>query len=149
MTRRISIEAAQAGHQADLVTLCEALGYPLQEAQLATRLAHIDRHPDHCLYLALTPERAVGWIHLVHTLRLTSDPYVEIAGLVVDSGFRTRGVGRRLIERARLWAIEHGACQLRVRCQSHRCEAHRFYRATGFDEIKQQQVFSLPLTTGT
>lgn len=149
MTRWISIEAAQTGHQADLVSLCGVLGYPLQAAQLATRLTHINRHPDHRLYLALTPEKAVGWIHLVHTLRLTSDPYVEIAGLVVDNGHRARGIGRQLIERARLWAIEHGACQLRVRCQSHRCEAHRFYRATGFDEIKQQQVFSLPLTPGT
>ncbi|MCW8908568.1 MAG: GNAT family N-acetyltransferase [Sedimenticola sp.] len=147
MTCSITIETAQTGHLADLAILCDALGYPAPAPQLATRLARLNRHPDHRLYLALSPERTVGWIHLVYTLRLTSAPYVEIAGLVVDSAYRSRGVGRQLIARAHLWAAQRQATQLRVRCQSDRQQAHRFYRANGFCEIKQQQVFSLPLTS--
>lgn len=48
--------------------------------------------------------------------------------LAVDPEHRSRGIGGRLLERARAWAHEHGATQLLLDSSTARTDAHRFYR---------------------
>lgn len=147
MNCHITSGPPQPDDHATLASLCHDLGYPVDALQLAARLARIEAHPEHQLFLARNTKRIIGWVHLAQTLRITSDPYVEICGLVVDPAYRDQGIGRQLIIRSRHWSAKRGIDQLRVRCQEQRTDAHRFYRSVGFTEIKQQRIFSLRLIT--
>ncbi len=84
--------------------------------------------------------RIVGWIHVFVALRLASHPFAEIGGLVVDESCRRSGIGKRLVETAMQWAGQQ-KLSLRVRCNSERQEANRFYRHLGFDVQKTQIVY--------
>lgn len=81
-----------------------------------------------------------GWIHAIIALRVASEPFVEIGGLVVDSAFRKRGAGRALVAEAKQWADEL-QLSLRVRCNAMRSATHLFYESIGFSKSKEQYVF--------
>jgi GNAT superfamily N-acetyltransferase len=61
--------------------------------------------------------------------------------LVIDENYRKQGIGKLLVNKAREWAKEKHIDKLRVRCNRKRTEAHLFYIALGFVEIKEQKVF--------
>lgn len=81
-----------------------------------------------------------GWLHGVLTRRLTTEPFIEIGGLVVGENYRRMGIGKGLVEACEAWA-EESALAMRVRCRSDREEAHHFYEALGFESLKEQRVF--------
>ena len=82
----------------------------------------------------------LGWVHAFIAHRIASASFVEIGGLVVDPMSLKQGVGRRLVEQTKLWAHEN-KFKLRVRCNSKRYEARKFYEAVGFSETKRQNVY--------
>jgi len=86
----------------------------------------------------------VGWLHAFVALRVGVTPFIEIGGLVVQEGNRRARVGSRLVQQAAEWAKAEGLA-LRVRCNSKREPAHRFYQSLGFLLLKQQHVFELNL----
>ena len=55
----------------------------------------------------------------------------EIMEFIVDHGFRTRGIGKSMLERACQVAKEYGCSQIEVDCSQLRIEAHRFYCGEG------------------
>lgn len=80
-----------------------------------------------------------GWIHLFVALRLASEKFAEIGGLVVDQSHQRSGIGRKLVETAIKWS-EQNNLSLRVRCNSEREGAHKFYKSLGFKVQKTQIV---------
>ena len=72
-----------------------------------------------------------------------------IGGLVVSDRVRSRGIGRRLCERAEEWTRDQGLETLRVTSRSTREDAHRFYLRDGYREVKTSLVFEKPLTPET
>lgn len=123
-----------------LAGLSGQLGYPSTPAQIAARLERLGA-ADRVL-VAEADGRVAGWIHVRGTRSLESEPWAEIAGLVVDEGVRGRGIGRELVEAACLWAGEQGYGEVRVRSNVLRAAAHRFYERQGFRTVKTQAVFS-------
>jgi len=83
----------------------------------------------------------LGWLHAFVAQRLASAAFVELGGLIVDQAARRVGVGRTLVQAASGEAKKLDMT-LRVRCNAKRTETHQFYRELGFDELKQQRVFS-------
>lgn len=122
------------------------LGYNAPSGETTMRIMEITGHPDHCAFVAHEQETIIGWIHGFHTLRLESDPFVEIGGLVVDENHRGKGIGKALVDQVKAWARERGVATVRVRCNTTRTETHRFYEQLGFRETKEQKVFAIPLT---
>lgn len=125
--------------------LTDQLGYPSSAEAMQQRIAAVLDHPDHCLYVALADERVVGWIHGFHTLTLESGPFVAIAGLVVDENSRRAGIGKALVRQVAAWPAAQRCGRVRVRCNAVRTDSHRFYRALGFREVKEQKVFDWAL----
>lgn len=80
-----------------------------------------------------------GWIHLFVAIRLASEKFAEIGGLVVDQSHQRSGIGRKLVETAIKWS-EQNNLSLRVRCNSEREGANKFYKSMGFKVQKQQIV---------
>jgi GNAT superfamily N-acetyltransferase len=61
---------------------------------------------------------------------------------VIDAGHRRQGIARRLLDRARAWALARGIDTLRVRSNSQRTDTHAFYLKRGFTLLKVQKVFA-------
>jgi ribosomal protein S18 acetylase RimI-like enzyme len=104
-------------------------------ASLATQLGY-PTTPDQAERRAI-----VGWIHVMGSVSLDSDPSAEIAGLVVDEVFRGSGIGARLVAEAEAWAEAGGYDLLRVRSNVKRVRARRFYERQGFELTKSQNNF--------
>lgn len=56
-----------------------------------------------------------------------------IEELVVDEGWRGRGIGEALVERAVRAARRRGCCEIEVSTERANARARRFYRRMGFD----------------
>jgi len=137
-------EAVIADSEA-LAALSGQLGYPASADDIRKRLSKIIEHDENCAFTAVMNGRVIGWIHAFLTFRLESPAFVEIAGLVVDENRKGAGAGRELVNAVIGWASNVNVASVRVRSNAKRQNAHDFYRHIGFDDIKDQKVFSREL----
>lgn len=136
----ISIRLAQLSDAEHLHALVGQLGYDLSREQLQQNLSSLLERPDHAI-LITEADRILGWVHVFSAPRLSSEPFAELGGLVVDAGHRGRGIGSSLVAAAVAWAEDRGMASLRVRSNTQRTDAKRFYNGLGFREKKRQAVF--------
>ena len=136
MTARIRRAAPEDA--ARLAELSIELGYPMTAAEAVERLADLEASGDHALLVAEDGGRVAGWIQVSLPRIFETPKSAEIAGLVVDSAQRGRGIGRRLVEAAAAWAAGRGSIAVRVRTNVIRERAHAFYVREGFLEVKTQ-----------
>jgi len=64
--------------------LSNQLGYQSFEDAMKRRLHLLLEDSNHVVFVALKEAQIVGWVHGFYTMRVESDPFVEIGGLVVD-----------------------------------------------------------------
>jgi len=126
-----------------IANLCEQWGYQSTKEKMLRCLQDIKNNGDHIIYTLLNDTQVIGWIHGIYSLRIESDPFVEIGGLVVDKDFRRHGLGRYLIDKIVEWSLLRNCHMIRVRCNIIRKEANAFYSSIGFKEIKQQKVYDM------
>src|SRR5581483_8132425 len=111
--REIAPDDAEA-----VARLSGELGYPVSAKEMTARIRAHQALPDHVIYVASLPEEGVvGWIDVHITHHLQAPPRAEIGGLVVASGARSLGIGRRLVTQAECWAADRGMRQMVVRSQ--------------------------------
>ena len=132
-------------HTNDVRRLSEQLGYPLSVAQIEKNITEIIASENHAAFVAFYNQKNVGWIHAFRAMLMESKPFIEIGGLVVDEKFRNNGIGKKLVEKIKIWALEKAINEVRVRSNVLRAEAHKFYLNNGFTEMKQQKVFQILL----
>jgi GNAT superfamily N-acetyltransferase len=137
----VSIRAARSSDSGEVANLTKQLGYDVDRAALEQRLTSILARSDQRLVVAEVDGRAVGWLHAAVFEDIETDPYVVIAGLVVDSGHRRLGIGRRLLAEAERWAKEQQCSVVRLWSSAGRTAAHRFYERVGYRNIKTQYSF--------
>lgn len=143
--RKITTEDSEA-----VSSLSGQFGYPLPAPETANQIREILDSNDNCAYVALHKEKIIGWIHAFKTRRIETETFIEIGGLVVDKNFRGLGTGKALVHKIREWCTEQKITSLRVRSNTKRLKAHRFYVSLGFKESKEQKVFQQDLLqTGT
>jgi GNAT superfamily N-acetyltransferase len=122
------------------------LGYPAQHAEVCRRLTQVIASPHDAAFAALNGDgKIVGWVHVFATLRLVSEVFAELGGLVVARDQRRRGVGRLLLAHAQNWAKAQGIDKLRIRSRVNRSDAHAFYEYLGCQLTKQQRVYDRSL----
>ena len=130
---------------AELAVLSGELGYPAAEGQVADRLAQIGANGTVLVATDRDSDRVLGWIELQLITHLTSDPHLEICGLVVSGAARSRGIGSLLVGAAEKTALEKNVACLRVRSNIIRDRAHTFYERLGFANVKTSKVFEKAL----
>jgi len=123
-----------------IARLSGELGYPVQARTMRERLERILERDEHVVFVAETTEVA-GWIHAAEHELLEIGRHCEICGLVVGSGQRGNGIGRRLIEAVEEWAPSRGLKQISVRSNVIRPESHPFYESVGFERYKTQHAY--------
>ena len=121
--------------------LAENLGYPSSEEKVSEILETVIKHNDHRMIVAEKQKELVGYIHMVSSLSVGSDRYVEIAALSVLDTYRKRGIGKALIAESKNMAEEKGIEFVRIRSNIIRQEAHKFFEQHGFRNLKTQEVF--------
>lgn len=137
-----TIRAARESDTTAIARLAGELGYPSSADEALTRLQSVANRKEDGAFVAEHDGSVAGWMHVFVANRLESDPFVEIAGLVVADGSRGLGIGKALVETAERWARERGYRSVRVRSNVIRTEAHRFYENLGYRRVKAQAVFT-------
>ena len=61
--------------------------------------------------------------------------HAAIDNLVVEEQVRGKGIGRRLMKEAGIWAKERGASELRLQVYQKNTAAKRFYEKLGFEPV--------------
>jgi GNAT superfamily N-acetyltransferase len=122
--------------------LCGELGYPVSVDAMRKRIESLITMPDHAIFVACISDEVLGWIDLSVARHLAAEARVEIAGLVVSSKARSRGIGSRLVVRAEQWARQQGLTSVLVRSRITREDAHRFYLREGYVRTKTSAVFT-------
>jgi len=141
-----AIRAAIPGDAPALGLLATELGYPTDAAETGARLGKVLDSDCHAVLVAETESPAIiGWVHVFGTVRVESDPFAELGGLVVAEIWRARSVGAQLVASAERWALDNGYHKLRIRSREERSEAHGFFRRLGFVGRKTQLVFERQL----
>jgi len=141
----MSIRAARNEDAGAVSGLATQLGYPSRPEETEERLRSLSGHPDHAVLVAEEEGTVVAWLHIRGSHFIESEPFAEIAGLVVDEHHRGRRIGESLVDAAAAWARERGYATLRVRSNVIRERAHAFYERQGFGRIKNQVVFQRKL----
>lgn len=139
----MKIRCAEMDDVQSITDLSEQWGYSSTKERILHCLQEISNNHDHVIYVFLKGEQVVGWIHGIYSLRIETDPFVEIGGLVVDKDYRRMGVGKSLVDKIVEWSLHKHCHSVRVRCNIMRKEANAFYSSIGFKEIKQQKVYDL------
>jgi GNAT superfamily N-acetyltransferase len=70
---------------------------------------------------------------IVPNLAHDASPWAEIENMVVEEKYRSRGVGKLLIEYVLKRAKETGCYKIQLCSDNKREEAHRFYQSMGFE----------------
>jgi GNAT superfamily N-acetyltransferase len=145
ITAGVHVRPMARGDLAAVTALCAQLGYPTTEEAITHRFELVLAAPNETLLVAEdaqdAEERVVGWIQLAGRAVLEAEPFVQVAGIVVDEREQSRGVGRALMAAAERWAAERGYDEVRLWSNVVRERAHRFYEGLGYEHIKTSKVF--------
>ncbi|MFZ0890966.1 MAG: GNAT family N-acetyltransferase [Thermoplasmata archaeon] len=83
---------------------------------------------DCTLYVALFEGRIVGFVTVymdLDSVRFGRRAWIE--DLAVHPDFRSRGIGKQLLDEAKRWGKSHGADYIELESGEGRVDAHRFY----------------------
>ncbi|MGA2630567.1 MAG: GNAT family N-acetyltransferase, partial [Terriglobia bacterium] len=139
---QIKVRPLAAQEAERIAELATQLGYPSTAEQIETRLKQIADGPGHLTLVAENSQGLeIGWLDAFINRTVESDPWAEIAALIVDRQSRGQGAGRELLARAEAWARAQGVRTVRVRSNIVREVARDFYIKLGFTLEKTQHAF--------
>lgn len=110
------------------------------QALLCCNITEANHSPDK--YLMVAEDAATGT--LVGSLLAVCfgdfceacDPVMVIENVVTRSDYRSRGVARAMFAEIEAWGKGKHAAYAILCSANHRYEAHKFYKAIGYDEVK-------------
>jgi GNAT superfamily N-acetyltransferase len=143
------IRALDASDVAGVTALCAQLGYPATQEQTAGRLRLITAEDPTCAAVFVAQAQTghiMGLVYVRGVVLIEADRRAEVWALAVDADHRRQGVGGALMQRAEMWAREHGYLTLSLRSNLTRTDAHQFYQDIGYTLVKTSHVFHKSLT---
>ncbi|MGD9331012.1 MAG: GNAT family N-acetyltransferase [Desulfobacterales bacterium] len=144
----MDIRPARPEDTCQIAVLLRQLGYERTLPEVDHHITASAADPDVVVLVAVAPDgRLAGCLQAQISRRLAEGQYGEIASLVVDDAQRSRGIGARLVKAALNWLQASGIARLRVRCNTQRTRAHRFYERLNFHLTKTQKVFDMNIDT--
>lgn len=138
----VKVREANILDSSQIKELSEQLGYIVPEIGVRSSLEYLIRDNCHEIYVAEVDCKVVGWIHVSLYMSLVIEEKAIVLGLVVDSAFCRKGIGRELMRRAEIWAENFGCHGLMLKSNVIREDAHSFYCGIGYENVKSQYVFT-------
>jgi GNAT superfamily N-acetyltransferase len=103
----VTIRQVKTENAGEVARLSEQLGYPCSPEQMRCRIEQmIESQQDKVFVAVFEDDLVVGWIYVFTVMRLESEPFAEIGGIVVDSEYRNRGIDKKLLKQAEGWAAQ-------------------------------------------
>ncbi|MBM7602486.1 GNAT superfamily N-acetyltransferase [Metabacillus crassostreae] len=133
----MDIREASINDVAGLVTLMAELGYPTSVDSFRTRFNAILTNQNYYTLVAELDGKLVGMAGLCIGLFYEYDgSYVRIVAFVVETTYRRKGIGKRLIHEAEIWARKQGAIAIGLNSgnREERKSAHQFYLNMGYKD---------------
>lgn len=118
----------------------EDLGYECDAELVKSRLENLDRNNE-CVFVAEVNNMVVGYVHIIKFNTLYYKSMANIQGMVVAKEHQRKGCGKKLMNTAENWAREKDIEMIRLNSGFVRPEAHKFYRAIGYSNEKEQIRF--------
>lgn len=133
--KRIMIRNYSLDDAPQLVKLYSDLGYASDEKSIKNRLEKLLEHPDYYMLVLLQENKVVGFCGFCKMYMFESDQsYIRILAFVIDSDYRGKKYGSKLLQ-----AIEEIAIEMNVPIvtfnsgnRSERDIAHHFYKNNGY-----------------
>ena len=119
--------------------LMHELGYPLDEEELLFNINMINQR-NGIILVAESGGNIVGCLSAVINVSLAEGMFGEIVSLVVSKEYRGSGIGKCLVKQAEDW-LKPKVKIIRIRANSIRLEAHKFYKSLGYKDVKTQISF--------
>jgi GNAT superfamily N-acetyltransferase len=127
------IRAASSDDSKQLAALVEQLGYRAGERFIRDQLALLASRPGTTVFVADDNGAIIGLLCFsIIPLLHVSGGLGRISALVVDSPYKGKGVGRRLVAEAEEFAWNTGCARIEITSGDHRSDAHAFYEAIGY-----------------
>ena len=135
-----SVRPPKRGDYDKMADLAEQLRYPSTGKQVRMRLDAMANSSHYAVYVAELPGGQIGgWIGLYVFRSVEQDSCAGISGLIIDQRFRSRGIGKVLLDAAEKWARSRGCNAISVHSNVTRERAHQFYARNGYEHIKTQK----------
>jgi GNAT superfamily N-acetyltransferase len=141
METDVLIRFARIEDYKELTKLAKQLGYENDESILKERITNYINKIEKAIFVAECNSEVIGWNSVEIIDHFYIEPYVEISGFVVDEKHRNKKIGQTLMRETEKWTKDHGMTKIRLRTNSIRKDAHRFYERLGFIKCKEQIVY--------
>jgi GNAT superfamily N-acetyltransferase len=115
------------------VALLRQLGYAVDSAEIAERIARVAAAAGHRAVVAELSGRIVGLLHVFERAALEKPSEAVVQALVVDEASRGTGVGRVLMREAEDWARARGLASIALHTRIDRDDARAFYASLGYE----------------
>lgn len=109
------------------------LGYAVESAEIAERIARVGAAPGHHAVVAELDGRVVGLLHVYERAALEKPAEAVVQALVVDAASRGKGGGRALMREAEDWARARGLSSISLHTRIDRDDACAFYASLGYE----------------
>jgi len=143
---RPSIREAKKGDAEQLATLFATLDHPIEAKAVAANLKVLEKAGEPVLVMALGRD-VIGVVGIHRTLNPHRTILIgRITVLAVVEGWRSKGIGRLLVEEAERRLTLLGCGMVEVTSADRRGEAHGFYKHLGYERTSIR--FAKPLPRG-
>ena len=136
---KIHIRQYEPGDLKNVHQLMHELGYPMDEDDLKFNIDLIQQRNGRII-VAEVNGITVGCISILINAGLAEGLFGEIISLIVLKDFRGMGIGKKLVLNAENW-LKPKVKKTRIRANSIRIDAHKFFKSLGYQDIKTQITF--------
>lgn len=142
MEKELNIREASVADALAIAELSRQLGHPITNEEAQERIEKISQEKDQKIFVAESSGKSVvGYVNVVAFFELLSGVQGRIWGLVVEEKARGTGVGKKLMEKAEVWAKRRGSKMMKVNSNVTRADTHTFYEKIGYSRYKEQAIF--------
>lgn len=122
--------------------LVEELGFKVSRDEIRNIYHKLVNDDSNALYVVeAIDQKVVGWVHVAIYTTLTVDKMAIVLDILVSHAYRGVGLGKLLMEKAELWAINKGCLGIRLYSNVNRPEAHKFYNSLGYEMKANSLLF--------
>jgi GNAT superfamily N-acetyltransferase len=142
-TEAMTIDRMRSSDLPRVLEMNKQFGYDSTLIELQNRFRKIDTNPTHALFAARDENgTALGYVHIHHDPEsLLENERAILHALVVHEEARRKKIGAQLLGKAEDWAKSQKLTSIRLRSNLKREDAHRFYRAHGYETKKTSYTF--------
>lgn len=131
--QKISIVKAEVHQASEVAELLGQLGYPSEPGAIGEKISTLSTSKADYIWVAQSRGKVVGLLAF-HVTPLLQAPgnLGRITALVVDEDFRSKGIGKLLVETAEKWAWDRECTRIELTSGDQRSRAHQFYQNLGY-----------------